>query len=354
MTDKVPGDTIAAPGAGGSIGPENKLATIGATLPPGIWILDLEGNLFSGSQMAIAELRALSGEAIANGWREVHRRSDDGSTITMLSTSAPLLNSKGEVAANLAINLDITEKKRTEDELRRRSEELLRSNANLQQFAYVASHDLQEPLRAVSGYLELLRERNRGILDEESNRFIDSSVSAALRMSEMINGLLAYSRVNTVVRPFLLADSGAALGKALENLKASIDESHAEISADELPTLVADEMQMVTLFQNLVSNAIKYRGSAVPRIQISAKSSANEWVFSVKDNGIGIDPMDHERIFAMFQRVRPKDKTPGTGMGLSICKAIVQRHRGRIWVESESGQGATFHFTIATSMNPVR
>jgi len=345
MPDRVEGHHTLK-GTGGSEPPEVMFNRVGATLPPGIWILDVEGNPFSGSQIAMAELRALSGDPITGGWKEVRTRSRDGSPMTMLTTATPLRNQNGDIAAGLAINLDITEKKRIEDELRKRTVELVKSNANLQQFAYAVSHDLQEPLRAVSGYLGLVREKNRDLLDEESNGFIDSSIRAAMRMSDMINDLLAYSRVNIALKPFLLTDSGVALRKALDNLKPAIDEANAEIASDELPTVTADETQLVEVFQNLVSNAIKYRGPNKVKIHVSAKRSGADWVFSVKDNGIGIDPKDHDRIFVMFQRLHPKHERPGTGMGLTICKAIVQRHDGRIWVESELGKGATFHFTL--------
>jgi light-regulated signal transduction histidine kinase (bacteriophytochrome) len=334
-------------GAGGSEPPEVMFDRVGATLPPGIWILDVEGNPFSGSQIAMAELRALSGDSITGSWKEVRTKGRDGSPLTMLTTATPLRNQNGEIAAGLAINLDITEKKRIEDELRKRTVELVKSNANLQQFAHAVSHDLQEPLRAVSGYLELLREKNRGVLDEESNKFIDSSIRAATWMGDTINDLLTYSKANTAFKPFLLTDSDVALRKALDNLKPAIDEVRAEITSEALPTVTADETQLVEVFQNLISNAIKYRSPRQPRIQVSAKQSGADWVFSVKDNGIGIDPRDHDRIFGMFQRLHPRHERPGTGMGLTICKAIVQRHGGRIWVESELGKGATFHFTLA-------
>ncbi len=345
MTVKVAEDHHTPKDAGGSENPREMFSRIGETLPPGIWILDTDGNFFSGSHMALAELRALSGDSIST-WKEIRRKAEDGSTITMLSSATPLRNLNGEITAGLAINLDVTEKKRIEDQLRRRTVELVKSNSNLQQFAYSISHDLQEPLRAVSGYLELLRERNCGKLDEESNKYIDSSVKAAMRLSSMIDDLLAYSRVGTTERPFLVADSSIALSKALENLKTSIDLSGAEITAGDLPTVTADEIQLVQLFQNLVSNAIKYSGARQPQVRVSARKAGNQWVFCVKDNGIGIEPKDHERVFGMFQRLHARNETQGNGMGLAICRAIVQRHGGKIWVESAIGKGSTFFFTL--------
>ncbi len=351
MAEKVDEGQHRAGNAGGSK-PEETFSKIGATLPPGIWILDTDGNQFSGSRMAIAELKALSGDALKTGWKEVSRRGEDGMPTTMLVTSTPLRGQSGEIEAGLAINVDITEKKKVESELRRRSEDLARSNAMLEQFARVASHDLQEPLRAIACYLELLKIDNQEVLDDKSKSYIDSSVSAATRMSNMINDLLTCSKIEAMTRPISEGDTARALLKAIENLKAVIDGSQADITFDPLPTVVADENQVTMLFQNLISNAIKYRGQAPPRIHVSAKKPGEDWQFSVKDNGIGIDPKDQEKIFKMFQRLHSKAERPGTGMGLTICRAIVRRHGGRIWVESEPGKGSTFFFTMSSRETP--
>ncbi len=352
MADQVTEDNNTRLREGGSKGPDDIFSRIGATLPPGIWILDVEGHLFAGSRMAIAELRALAGDPLVSGWKEVRSSREDGSPITMLTTAASLRNQKGEVEAGLAINVDITEKKQAEVELRRRSEDLARSNAMLEQFARVASHDLQEPLRAIAGYLELLKMDNEAILDDRSRGYIESSVKATMRMNDMINDLLTCSRIDTMSRPISEGDTAQALQKAIENLKAAIEDSHAEITHDDLPTIIADETQVTMLFQNLISNAIKYRGQPPLKIHVSAKMTHDEWLFCVRDNGIGIDPKDQDKIFRMFQRLHQKADRPGTGMGLTICKAIAQRHGGRIWVESESGNGSAFWFTLSSKETP--
>jgi signal transduction histidine kinase len=232
--------------------------------------------------------------------------------------------------------------------------ELARSNAELEQFAYAASHDLQEPLRAITGYTTLLAKRYKGKLDRDAEEFIDFAVDGANRMQRLINDLLLYSRVGTGRKEFTLLDFKALLADALLSLKAAIDESGACVTQDTLPKVCGDETQLRQLLQNLIGNALKYRDREPPRIHIGCARERDRWILSVKDNGIGIDPQYAERIFAIFQRLHTGQEYPGTGIGLALCKKIVDRHGGRIWVESAPGRGATFYFTLPASNFSVR
>jgi PAS domain S-box-containing protein len=240
---------------------------------------------------------------------------------------------------------NITERKRAEDELKKRTEELARSNAELEQFIYIASHYLQEPLRTVSNFSQLLAKRYKGELDVKASQFIGFIVDGTTRMQQMIDDLLEYSQVSTRTKPFEQTDCETVFDQALANVKEAVEESGALVTHDLLPTVMADASQMVQLFQNFLSNAIKFRKEK-PRIMVSAVQRENEWLFSVKDNGIGIAPEFMEHIFKMFEREHASAEYPGTGVGLAICKKIVERHGGRIGVESEIGKGSTFYFTI--------
>jgi PAS domain S-box-containing protein len=263
----------------------------------------------------------------------------------------------GAVQGVFAAARDITARKRVEAELVRhrehleelvfqRTEDLARSNRDLEQFAYVASHDLQEPLRAVAGFVGLLQQRYQGQLDEKADGYIRSAVDGVTRMQTLIGDLLSYSRVGTQGKAMEPTDTRASLNEALTNLHASIEESGAVIQVDPLPTVQADATQLTQLYQNLIANAIKFRSDKPPEIHVGARRERDAWRFEVRDNGIGIDPQYAERIFLIFQRLHTRKAYPGTGIGLAICKRIVERHGGNIRVESQPGQGSTFYFTL--------
>ncbi len=241
---------------------------------------------------------------------------------------------------------EIAERKRAEQMMRKYAQELARSNEDLEQFAYAVSHDLQEPLRMVAGYLRLLEHSYKGELDDEADEFIHYAVDGARRMQTMIEALLEYSRVTTRGKEFAPTDCEALVQRTIANFKFAIEESGAVVTHDPLPTVPADKMQLERVFQNLLSNALKYRGTEPPRVHIGVREMENEWQFYVRDNGIGIDSEDFDYIFAVFQRLHTRDEYEGTGIGLAICKKIVERHGGRIWVESALGEGATFYFTL--------
>jgi light-regulated signal transduction histidine kinase (bacteriophytochrome) len=249
--------------------------------------------------------------------------------------------------------LDITERKHAEQALAEQAhklqqalEELQRSNAELEQFAYVASHDLQEPLRMVASYCQLLQRRYQAKLDQNANEFIGFAVEGAKRMQSLINDLLLYSRVGTKGKAFAPTPLEPVLAGALANLAIAIDEAKAEITHDPLPTISGDPTQLLQLFQNLIGNALKFRRNVPVRIQIGAQREGSDWRISVTDNGIGIDPQYAERIFMIFQRLHTREEYPGTGIGLSVCKKIVERHGGRIWVEPAPESGSVFTFTL--------
>jgi PAS domain S-box-containing protein len=229
----------------------------------------------------------------------------------------------------------------------RRAQELALSNAELQQFAYVASHDLQEPLRAVASFTKLLARRYEGQFDATARDWMDRIVNGAVRMQTLIADLLTYSRVGREGKELAPTDCQIVLDEVCTNLKVAIEESGAAVTSDPLPTVTANATELMQLFQNLVGNAIKFRGEQPVRIHVGVRAQPEGWLFSVKDNGIGIEPQHAERIFLIFQRLHGRGKYPGTGIGLAICRKIVERHGGRIWVESEAAQGSTFLFTLA-------
>jgi PAS domain S-box-containing protein len=284
-------------------------------------------------------------------------RADDGRERIIYSRGVFMRNPQGQPIRLIGTAQDITERKHIEDEIRRlnadlehrvaeRTADLERSNQDLQQFAYISSHDLQEPLRTVISYTQLLENRYGGQLDEDGRDFLKFIVEGAQRMSDLITDLLAYSRVSSIEQKRTQA---VALGDVVEsviaNLQVSIGKTNAAVTYQQLPAVMGDHMQLLQLFQNLIANALKYRSEAPPVIKMNATSAGSFHVIRVSDNGIGIDPMYHERIFGLFKRLHGRD-VPGTGLGLAICRKVVERHGGRIWVESQPGQGATFLFTL--------
>jgi PAS domain S-box-containing protein len=281
----------------------------------------------------------------------------DGTVHWYSTTKIPIIDPDGSCSQVLVVAMDITElrehREHLEELVARRTDELAtvvrnlaRSNQELEQFAYVASHDLQEPLRMISSYTQLLAQRYGEQLDDKAKKYIAYAVDGAIRLQGQINDLLTYSRVSTRGKPIESVDSHSALGEAIRNLTAAIEESQTLVVNDDLPTVRADAAQLVLVFQNLIANAIKFRSGESPRVHVTARDDGGAWVFSVKDNGIGIDPKYAERLFVIFQRLHTRAEYPGSGIGLAICKRIVERHGGRIWFESELGKGSTFFFTV--------
>ncbi len=280
--------------------------------------------------------------------RDLYGQRKDGTQIPVEIGLNPLMT-EGERFV-LASIVDITERKRAEALLQDKMLELQRSNEDLQQFAYVCSHDLQEPLRVISNYTQLLAKRYTGrMLDESANEFIEFVVDATKRMQELINDLLLYSRVHTKAQEFKDTDCSSIVDMALANLEIAIRESGAKVSCGPLPTIKGDSSQLLQLFQNLISNAIKFRSNESPEIRISAKDNDISWTITIRDNGQGFDMKYASRIFIIFQRLHTKEMYPGSGIGLAICKKIVERHGGRIWVESLLGKGTEFNFTLPKS-----
>ncbi len=284
----------------------------------------------------LATIRA--GETLEH--HETVRVRKDGKRLDVSFTLSPIKDGQGEITGIAGIARDITDAKRLEAELRR-------SNAELEQFAFVASHDLQEPLRAMSGTVQILQRRYQGQLDARADEIITHAVAAVSRMQALVSDLLSFSRLNRHGDAFAPTDFGAVLRDVRANLEVAIAESGATITHDDLPVLIGDASQLRQLLQNLLSNAIKFRSEEKPlRIHIGAKREENRWLFSVRDNGMGIEPQYFQRIFIIFQRLHTRDEYPGTGIGLAVCQKIVERHGGRIWLESNGSDGATFYFTL--------
>jgi PAS domain S-box-containing protein len=271
----------------------------------------------------------------------------DGHHIILETSARPIISTTGKLLGYRGVNRDITERKKAERQLDRLLEELKRSNMELEQFAYIASHDLQEPLRMVASYTQLLERRYEDQLDDSAREFIGYAVDGATRMQRLISDLLTFSRVQTKGKPFGRVDLNAVLNLAQENLKTAFDESAAILATSErLPVVLADEGQMVSVFQNLLGNALKFRAAVPPRIEIHVEDRGSEWEIAVSDNGIGISPEFHERIFVIFQRLHTRDEYPGTGIGLALCKRIIERHDGKIWVTPGKETGSIFHLIM--------
>jgi PAS domain S-box-containing protein len=356
---------------------EEKYRTILENIEDGYYQADLTGNLtfFNDSMCRISgisreELMGMNNrqytdqenakkvyQAFNNVYRtgEPRRECDweiirkDGSKGYVEASITLQKDSSGKPIGFRGMVRDITERKRAEEALKEKTEELGRSNRDLEQFAYVASHDLQEPLRMVTSYVQLLAKRYKGKLDSDADEFISFALDGSLRMRKLINDLLTYSRVGTREKELKPTDCKTVLNQSLNNLKVAIEENGVVVTHDPLPTVMVDNPQWVQLFQNLIGNAIKFRGNEPPRVHVSASPNGNGWIFSVRDNGIGIAPEYAESIFTIFKRLHGRQDYPGTGIGLAICKKIVERHGGRIWVESEVQKGTIFYFTLPAS-----
>ena len=350
---------------------ETLLAIINSS-PPAIFSLDVLGNIITWSPSAekifgwnhdeaagrfipivpdiyMDEFRKNFRNILKGKWltgHETRRQRKDGSLIDVSISAAPLRGMNGEIIGGLEIIDDITHRKEAEENLKKAMLELEKKNKELEHFAYIASHDLRQPLRLISGYIELLAKRYIGKLDSDAEKFISRSIDGVKQMEELIKDLLDFSLMDTQNEKVQRINCVDVLEKALLNLQEDIRDNDAEITYDPLPEVTINELQLLLLFQNLIGNAIKFRGKKQPKIHISASQNSSEWIFSVKDNGIGIEPDFHERIFIIFERLHTRDKYPGTGIGLATCKRIVERFGGRISVDSEPGKGSVFSFTI--------
>ena len=291
-------------------------------------------------------------ECVMRGERVDHyetvRRAKDGRRVNVSLTISPIYDVAGRIVGASKIARDITERKMAEEAVAQQAERLARANADLQQFAYITSHDLKEPLRTVVSCTEMFLNKSGGKLDSDERQLLNYVVTSARQMSTMIADLLPYARTLSEDLPTESLRISQVLGWAVNNLGLAIQSSGAEIfyNPDSLPTVRGNKLALVQLFQNLLGNAIKYRSSEPPRIEISAEQKNDSWRFWVRDNGIGIAPVYHERIFTLFQRLHTREQHAGTGVGLALCRKIVQAHGGKIWVESEEGKGATFIFSL--------
>jgi light-regulated signal transduction histidine kinase (bacteriophytochrome) len=288
--------------------------------------------------------KLLSGQRVTG--EEIQFRRKDGQIVTgIFSADVFLLRDQECILSSIT---DITDRKRLEDALKLRTDNLARSNAELERFAYVASHDLQEPLRMVASFTQLLARRYAGKLDAKADEYIGYAVDGAKRMQQLIADLLALSRVGTRGGEFRDAPLEDVISDVLLNLGPAIQDSGAAVTHNPLPTVVADRGQMAQLLQNLIGNAVKFRDAQPPRVHISAVEAEAGWTISMSDNGIGIAPEHAERVFQIFQRLHTRDQYPGTGIGLAVCRKIAERHGGKIWLDSTPGAGTTFHFTLPT------
>jgi len=283
---------------------------------------------------------------------DIEIRAATGATVPVSVSVALVRDKRGKITGVLAVARDITERKRAEEALAHQAAELARSNAELGQFAYVASHDLQEPLRMIASFAQLLAKRYEGRLDADADEFIGYITDGAGRMQRLISDLLSYSRIGRTGKQLAPTDCAKVMDVVRSNLRAAIREAQAEITTDPLPMLLGNETQLVQLFQNLIGNAIKFRADRPVTVHLGATRQGKEWCFTVRDNGIGFDPQYADRVFMIFQRLHARSEYPGTGIGLAICKKIVDRHGGRIWVQSAPDNGTTFFFTLPAQDAP--
>jgi PAS domain S-box-containing protein len=303
-------------------------------------------EFFSGEQKTYDAVQPLFDGDEGLIYVESWQRRRDGEKRLLAWWCRQLTDPAGNVTGALSTARDITDLRRAQEARELAAADLERSNKELEQFAYVASHDLQEPLRMVSSYVQLLAQRYEAQLDDKARKYIGYAVDGAVRMQQLIEDLLLYSRAGTRGGPLEPTDSLAALDGAVQNLAKAIEEKGASITHGDLPVVRADAPQLTQVFQNLLSNAVKFRGEAPPRIHVSAEDNGSVWTFSVRDNGIGIEPQYADRVFVIFQRLHTRQEYAGTGIGLAVCQRIIERHGGRIWFESEPGVGSTFYFTI--------
>ena len=311
-------------------------------------VVGLTPDIIKGGETSPDEYKALW-RTIADGhvWRGMfHNRRKDGSYYWDEASISPVRSPDGEISHYVGISQDVSERQAKDLELRKAIEHLTSANAELERFAYVASHDLQEPLRTLTSFTQLLERRYSNALGPEANEYMTFIVDAAKRMHRLINDLLTYSRISASEEGFVLLSMADVCQQALQNLKSSMEDVAAEVEVGDLPKVMGDESQLMQLFQNLIGNAIKFhRDGVAPRVVVKARRGDGEWVVSVKDNGIGVAASDQD-IFEIFRRLHSHSQYPGTGVGLAVCKNIVLRHQGRIWVESQPGEGSTFFFSI--------
>jgi PAS domain S-box-containing protein len=302
----------------------------------------LDGTSFAHDSLLL--LATLQDGSLRQGEDALFWRTDGTSfPVDYLSTA---IYEREQVIGAVVSFRDVTTRKQAQEVLAKRTVQLERSNTELERFAYVASHDLQEPLRMITGYTNLLSKRYRGKLDADADEFIGFAVDGANRMRVLINDLLTYSRVSSQGRKPAPTDCELVLRQTLAGLALAIEESAAKVTHDPLPTVNGDDVQLGQLFQNLIGNALKYRNGHGPAVHVGCERREADWLLSVRDNGIGINPHFAEKIFVIFQRLHTREEYPGTGIGLAVCKRIVERHGGKIWVESEPGKGSTFYFTL--------
>ena len=354
---------------------EDRFHTLADNIPNLAWMADADGWIFWYNKQWYEYTGTTLEEMQGWGWQKVHHpdyvdsvteewntkltneepydnifplKGKDGNYRWFLTRITPIRDAQGNLIRWFGTNTDITERINREKELEITMDELKRSNEELERFAYVSSHDLQEPLRMVTLYSQLLERRYKDSLDDDADDFIEYIVENAKRMKYLIDDLLEYSRITSQAKEFENINLDKVLESVLSNLSIIIIENNVNVTHDSLPTVFADKNQILQVFENLITNAIKFRGKKSPKIDISAKKSDKEWTFAVKDNGIGIKPEHQKQIFEVFKRLHTREEYPGTGIGLSIVQKIIEKHNGRIWVESEPGKGSTFYFTLPT------